>query len=264
MENSETPVAQAADAWSTADAPDKFFAVVPDSAKGPDGNKSDRKLPLASVQKKDLDEAIIKNALARLPQTDFAGTGSSMAAAKAKICAAASTLGLDLPSCQSGQGESKGEQKMPDSEKTEQGCKEAQAKVTADLAQATQKIKDLEARLQARDETELNEKAAAVFSLEMQAGFIKEDKKAERIAELKKFGAPALVEMQAKYTEMAKKIQAAVKPREPHVLKADFAEAVKDPAQASNVEEQIRQSRFGQARSAEDVAKLEKTMNWSK
>jgi len=265
VKNSETPIAQAADAWNTADAPDKFFAVVPDSAKGSDGNKSDRKLPLASVQKKDLDEAIIRDALSRLPQTDFAGTGSSMAAAKAKICSAASSLGLDLPSCQTGQGESKGEHKMLDSEeKTELGCKEAQGKITLDLAQANAKIKELEGRVQARDEAELNEKAAAVFGLEVQAGFAKEEKRTERITELKKFGAPALVEMQAKYTEMAKKIQAAVKPREPHVLKADFAEAVKDPAQASSVEEQIRQARFGQARTAEDVAKLEKAMNWGR
>jgi len=90
----------AADAWNTADAPDKFFAIVPDAAKGPDGKKSLRKLPLASIQKKDLDEAIIKDALSRLPQTDFAGTGSSMTAAKSEICSAARSLKLDLPSCE--------------------------------------------------------------------------------------------------------------------------------------------------------------------
>jgi hypothetical protein len=258
VKNTET-LAQAADAWSTADAPDKFFAIVPDSAKGPDGNKSDRKLPLASIQKKDYDEAIIANALARLPQTDFAGTGSSMAAATAKICQAAHSIGYDPPSCQSGQGEATGEKNMPNSEEklTEQGCKEAQAKVTMDLAQANQKIKDLEGRIQARDETELNEKVAAVFGLEVQAGFIKEDKKAERITELKKLGAPALVEMQAKYTEMVKKIQAAAKPREPHVLKAEFDEAMKDPAQAANLQEQLRQAQFHRTRTPEDIAKLE-------
>jgi hypothetical protein len=255
------PFAQAADAWNTADAPDKFFAIVPDSAKGPDGKKSDRKLPLASVQKKDYDEAIIKDALARLPQTDFAGTGSSMAAAKAKICAAAQSLSLDLPSCQQGQGEAQGENKMPDASKDESGCNEAQAKITMDLAQAQQKIRDLESRLQARDEVELNKAALGVVDLEVQAGLIKEEKRTERVTELKKFGAPALSEMQARYTEMVSKVQAAKDAKEPHRLKADFDEAFKDPAQAASVQEQVRQAQFGRTRTPEELAKLEQIIS---
>jgi hypothetical protein len=260
LENSINALAQAADAWSTADAPDKFFAYVPESAKGPDGNKSERKLPLASVQKKGLDEAIIKNALARLPQTE----GVDKAAAKAKICSAANSLGLDLPSCKTGQGQ-QGEPNMPDTPvKDESGCKEAQAKMTSDLAQATQKIKDLEARLQARDEAELAEAALGVVSLEVQAGLVKEDKTTERIAELKKLGAPALKEMQGRFKQLVEKVQAAKAPREPHALKADFDEALKDPAQASSIMEQIRQASVGISRTPEDVAKLEKTISWVK
>jgi hypothetical protein len=259
LENSE-PLAQAADAWSTADAPDKFFAVVPDSAKGPDGNKSDRKLPLASVQKKDYDEAIIKNALARLPQTDFGGTGSSESAAKAKICSAARSLGLDLPSCQPAQGQTGGTT-LPD-DKTEQGCKEAQAQFQTKLGQAELEIKDLKARLAARDDAELSEKALGVATLEAQAGLIKADKVTERVAELKKLGsAPALDMMQARYKVLVDKLQAAKTQPEPHRLKADFDEALKDPAQASNIVEQIRQASFGVTRTPDEVAKLEKIIS---
>jgi hypothetical protein len=100
----EAAVVLAADAWNTADAPDKFFAVVPDAAKGPDGKKSLRKLPLASVQKKDLDEAIIRDADSRLGQTDFSGTGVSKAEALVKICRAASSLGVKLPACEGVKG----------------------------------------------------------------------------------------------------------------------------------------------------------------
>lgn len=55
-----------AKAWDTQDAPDKFFAYVPVS-----GNKSDRKFPLASVEKKGIDPAILRNALARFSQADL-------------------------------------------------------------------------------------------------------------------------------------------------------------------------------------------------
>jgi len=98
MEN-EAVVVLAADAWNTADAPDKFFAVVPDEAKGPDGKKSLRKLPLASIQKKDLDADIVRNALARFNQTDFAGTGVSKDEAQAKICSAAKQFDIQSDVC---------------------------------------------------------------------------------------------------------------------------------------------------------------------
>ena len=89
----------AADAWNTADCPDEFFAVVPDDAKGPDGKKSLRKLPLASVQKKGLDPDIIRNALARFNQTDFAGTGVLKDDALAKICSAAKKFDIQSELC---------------------------------------------------------------------------------------------------------------------------------------------------------------------
>jgi hypothetical protein len=165
---------------------------------------------------------------------------------------------------------------------TEQGCKEAQAKLedrlkaleskfvqgqkTEDkpnpeqMAQA-QEIKDLKARLQARDDAELSEKALGVADLEVQAGLIKEDKKTDRIAELKKFGAPALNDMQARHKVLVEKVQAAKEPREAHRLKADFDDAIKDPAQASSIIEQVRQASFGISRTPEDVAKLERIIS---
>jgi regulator of replication initiation timing len=107
VKNTETEAAStvsAADAWDTADAPDEFFAVVPDEAKGPNGKKSLRKLSLASRQKRDLDPAIIRNALARFDQTDFAGTGVTKAEAIAKICRAAKKFDIQSPQCENVQG----------------------------------------------------------------------------------------------------------------------------------------------------------------
>jgi hypothetical protein len=127
----------AADAWNTADAPDKFFAIVPDAAKGPNGNKSLRKIPLASVQKKDLDEAIIANALARLPQTNLP-TGFTQGNVLQAICQAAKSVGYGPPSCQ---------------ELRAQGglTKEVDACMTCDhektIAELTEKNKTLEAEL---------------------------------------------------------------------------------------------------------------------
>lgn len=172
---------------------------------------------------------------------------------------------------------------LPD-EKTEQGCKEAQAKLEArvkaledktvqgqstapqdkptpeQIAQA-QEIKDLKDRLQARDDAELSEKALGVADLEVQAGLIKEDKKTERIAELKKFGVPALNDMQARHKVLVEKVQAAKAPREAHRLKAEFDDAMKDPAQAANVQEQIRQAQFQRTRTPEEIAKLEQAIS---
>jgi len=54
--------------FGEADFPDSCFAWVPESAKGPDGNKSERKLP---YKNKDgtIDLPHVRNALARLSQT---------------------------------------------------------------------------------------------------------------------------------------------------------------------------------------------------
>lgn len=82
LESSET----AAAAWDTKDAPDKLFAYVPAEAKGPNGNKSARKFPLASKEKKGLDPAILRNALARLPQASL--STAEKASTKRRIMAA--------------------------------------------------------------------------------------------------------------------------------------------------------------------------------
>jgi hypothetical protein len=57
------------EAWGDVSFPDSSFAWVPDDAKGPDGIKSNRKLPYKDADGKvDLDH--VRNALARLDQTD--------------------------------------------------------------------------------------------------------------------------------------------------------------------------------------------------
>jgi hypothetical protein len=76
----------AADAWRTEDAPDSLFAYVPEEARGAKGKKSLRKFPLASKGRKDLDPAILRNALARLPQADI--TPAERVVARRKIMSA--------------------------------------------------------------------------------------------------------------------------------------------------------------------------------
>lgn len=84
-----------ASAWNTEDAPDSLFAYVPPEAKGKDGKKSLRKFPLASKEKKGLDPAILRNALARLPQSSL--TPAEKAAAKRKILSAINSWNRSNP-----------------------------------------------------------------------------------------------------------------------------------------------------------------------
>jgi len=87
-----------ADAWDTADAPDDAFAYVPESAKGPDGNKSERKFPLYSIAKKGPDEAIVRNALARFPQANL--PADAKMGVLRKICSYAKRLDIESELCQ--------------------------------------------------------------------------------------------------------------------------------------------------------------------
>jgi hypothetical protein len=67
------------ESWGDASFPDSSFMYVPDSAKGKDGKKSDRKLPVKTADGK-VDIPHVRNALARLNQTQ-----GIPAAAKAEI-----------------------------------------------------------------------------------------------------------------------------------------------------------------------------------
>ena len=147
-ETSNSQTFYGADAWNTEDAPDKYFAYVPESAKGPDGNKSERKLPLASVAKKDYDEAIVRNALARFPQTDL--PASAKAEVLAKIKRVARDLGIEV-SDEEGEGAKGGTQTMsekdantnPPPDKTKELEAENQ-RLQGELAKRDQRIEILE------------------------------------------------------------------------------------------------------------------------
>jgi hypothetical protein len=149
-ENEAVTTVLAADAWDTADAPDEFFAVVPEEAKGPDGKKSLRKLSLASRQKHDLDPAIVRNALARFDQTDFTGTGVTKEEAIAKICSAAKKFDIQSPACGAAKG---GFSKEVDAcmtcehEKVIAELTEKNTKLEAQLKDATEKGGKIEAEL---------------------------------------------------------------------------------------------------------------------
>jgi len=91
-----------ATAFDTADAPDDCFAIVPEAARGPRGDKSLRKLPLVSVARKQFDPVIVRNALTAFKDAAeeiLSGTGVAKADALGKICYAARELGIDNPLC---------------------------------------------------------------------------------------------------------------------------------------------------------------------
>lgn len=146
-ETSDSQIFKGAEAWDTADAPDKFFAYVPEG-----GNPSERKLPLASVEKKDYDEAIVQNALARFPQTDL--PASAKAEVLAKIQRIARQLGIEV-SDEEGEGVKGGTQTMDQDNKsntnpkpTEDKTKDFEAEITrlqGENAKLTQKLELFEA-----------------------------------------------------------------------------------------------------------------------
>jgi hypothetical protein len=74
------------EAWRGDDVPDELFAYVPAEARGKNGKKSLRKLPLASASRKGLDPAILRNALARFSQANL--PVAAKAGVKSKILSA--------------------------------------------------------------------------------------------------------------------------------------------------------------------------------
>jgi hypothetical protein len=233
---------QAADAWNTADAPDKFFAVVPNEAKGPNGKKSLRKLPLASVQKKDLDEAIIRDAVSRLGQTALTGTGISESEALAKICSAAGTLNLDLPSCRK-RGAGVGSGKESDNDMNDD-CKELQARVKeleplqAKVTALESENKELKAFKADVEKKERTAKIQTIVDLKTHCGLIEEKDRAQAYADLDKLSAQALDAIEAELKIVQARIDAM-----PSGPKAKF-----DAEARRNQMEDVRQAMFGYRR----------------
>lgn len=241
-----TVTLQAADAWNTADAPDKFFAIVPDEAKGPNGKKSLRKIPLASVQKKDLDEAIIRDALSRLPQTDLP-TGFTEQMVLQKICTAANSLGLDLPSCRK-QGATVGEK---ESEIKMNDCEQLQARIK-ELEPLQAKVKELETKLTTleaenkelkayRADIEKKERAAkiqTIVDLKTHCGLIDEKDRAQSAMELDKLSAESLSAIEAELRTVQARFDAM-----PSGPKAKF-----DQERQHNQIEDVRQAMYGYRR----------------
>ncbi len=220
-----TTVLQAADAWNTADAPDKFFAFVPEEAKGPDGKKSLRKLPLASVQKKDLDEAIVRDALSRLPQTD----GVDKAEALSKICGAAGHLGLDLPSCHKGAGvgEKESVTKMDE-------CKELQAKVTVLEAENTA-LKAFKAEVEKKARMA---KVQTIVDLKTHCGMLEPKDQSQAYVDLEKLSAEALDAIEKELTAIQARLDSMPSgPKAKHTAE-----------QAYNTIEDARERMFGYRR----------------
>jgi len=206
--SNETPL-QAADAWDTVEAPDRLFAFVPVGKP-----KSERKLPLASVQKKGIDPAIVRNALARFKQTDLPANVKGRVLNK--ICAAARRLGIDSDLCK---GRSQGELDMAENDvsatpeefqafrkELDEVKAQLQAKATAPIPSAfhTSPVKEseigqlrdenklLKERLDKLDEERKQSKARDIVALEMDVGVLEEKDAGNRLAELMEHDEKAL------------------------------------------------------------------------
>jgi hypothetical protein len=239
-----TTVLQAADAWNTADAPDKFFAIVPDEAKGPNGQKSLRKIPLASVQKEDLDGAIIRDAVSRLPQTKIP-QGFREQEVLQKICAAAHSLGLDLPSCTK-QGGSEGDSNMDSKE-----CGELQARIR-ELEPLQSKVTTLEAKVTGLEtenkelkaykaDIEKRERAAkiqTIVDLKSHCGLIDDKDRAQAMVELEKASAETLDGIERELRTVQARLDSM-----PSGPKAKF-----EKEQAQQHMEDVRQAMYGYRR----------------
>ena len=245
-----TVALQAADAWNTADAPDKFFAIVPDEAKGPNGKKSLRKIPLASVQKKDLDEAIIRDALSRLPQTDLPA-GFTKDEVLGKICAAAGSLKLDLPSCKKQGAMVGGKEETKLNESTP--CEQAQAALKVEVESMKTKMAALESEnkeLNAyKAEVVKKERAATInglVELKAKCGLIEEKDRAQAASEMEKLSADALNALGVELKAVQAKFESM-----PRGLKAKFegnqnaARELRRASQRSNVRLPPRRQRGG-------------------
>jgi hypothetical protein len=230
----QTPL-QAADAWDTQDAPDKYFAYVPS-----DGNPSDRKLPLASKQKKALDEAIVKNAMARFSQTDL--PASVKAHAKGKICSAAKSLGIDSPFCSEQGGIMSVEQGCKDCEQSKKTITELQGKLVTTEAGLTalMKWKD-EQVMQAR-----LTKANRIADLEIQIGTLQAKDRDARVKLLVGIDDAALGPLLTNL-ESVGAAQAAIQPPGPKA-KFDGNAPMQGAAGALSFVESRRMTMFGYTR----------------
>jgi len=218
---SPAPILQAADAWDTADAPDEFFAYVPEEAKGPKGKKSLRKLPLASIQRRDYDPAIVRNALARFSQTDL--PESARKEVLAKICRVARRLGIESELCREELGAKvRGDEEMEEMEGKK--LEELQAKLEQ-LRRENEELKAWRAEVLKRERMA---KIAEVLDLRKQAGLPEIP-----IEELERLDCAALDRMRADYGEMVKRISPGPK--------AKFQAA----DELSRIREGIREELFG-------------------
>lgn len=161
-----------------------------------------------------------------------------------------------------------GEPRMTDKKEDEkQGCSEIEEKLKAAQAE----ISDLKSKLgqaangkevtnkelqgkyeallewqNATIQAQLTEKAQAVAELEVRAGRLEQAKMAERIEALKKIGVVGLEAMQAAMSPLVEALEEA-KP-----LKSAYEE---DTAQASDLEEKVRQAMFGYKRDSKSIDK---------
>jgi hypothetical protein len=245
-----------ADAWDTADAPDKFFAYVPEG-KPP----SARKLPLASIQKRDYDPDIVRNALARFSQTDLPPEVRDEVLRK--ICRVAKQLGIQSELCE----KLEGEVKMAEKEECAKRVEELEEKIkTLEAALAKEKqrneilerrdpLKTFEAELkrlkeenqalrewQAKKiEEEHLDKVAEIVDLRIRAGLVDERDRQAEIEKFKVFSADALDALKPDLLSIIAQVEAGGP-------KAKFYASKKTP---NDLTELVRQRLFGYMKEGE-------------
>jgi len=245
----------AADAWDTDDAPDKFFAYVPPEAKGPNGKKSLRKLPLASIQKRDLDPAIIRDAISRLPQTE--GLPSDKSEIISKICSAAKQFDIESELCKERVGcslegtdlDEKDKMRLADLEAQNKELKEKIEKfeaetpvkaLQAEVKTLGEEKKALEKRVADMETEKHLNLVGEIVSLKIEKGLIEEKDRGAEINRLKDLPDSALAVVRQDTENIVVKLEAS---------KVELGPRFKYSAEESrNREEQVRLQLFGYTR----------------
>ncbi|MGQ9543692.1 MAG: hypothetical protein ACUVTM_06390 [Candidatus Bathyarchaeia archaeon] len=252
-------VLEAAEFNPTADWPDSCFAYVPPSARGPEGNKSERKLPYRWPDGRiDLDH--LRNALARWSQTEFHSQEARMETLR-ELCQAAKEANVESSLCEEKLG-GKGEVKM--SEEKDRRIAELEAEVKrlqGELSANRQKLEILERkephktfqaeleRLKAENKElkewkskviaeELAERAGEVEDLRIRAGLADERDRSKDIEQLKLLSAEALDKMRDDLLAVVTMIES-----EPAGPKARFRVPRTD-----SLTEQVRATLYGYTR----------------
>jgi len=251
---------KAAEFNPTAEWPDNCFAYVPPSAKGIEGNKSERKLPYRWPDGR-IEPDHLRNALARWEQTEF-HSQEAKTDALGELCRAAKEAGIESDLCKEELGgKARGELILNEESKRIAELEATMKRLQGELATSEQKREILERRepiktLQAELErlksenmelkawkaqmmdAQQTERATEVVDLRIRAGLGDERDREKSIEQLKRLTAEALDAMKSDLIAIVTQIES-----EPSGPKARFR-----ARQANDQVEALRLDLYGYQR----------------